>query len=153
MYLAVSYSLESSMPSRNIPSYRSRSCTPTREIPEAILKDLDARGGMEGLLARIPEDGALHGASRLPQALADPIRLSILSALADQPLCVCVIKVVVGITDSKLSSHLNILKGEGFFSGRQQGTWIIYSLTDRGRRTVRCTECIGAGKGILEQVR
>jgi ArsR family transcriptional regulator len=98
---------------------------------------------MEGLLEQIPEQSSLHSSSRLHQALADPIRLTILYALLVQPLCVCVIKEVVKIADSKLSYHLNILKEQDFIVGEQQGNWIIYSITDRGRQALKCTERMG----------
>jgi ArsR family transcriptional regulator len=95
---------------------------------------------MEGLLGRIPEASTLHHASRIHQALADPIRLMVLYSLLSQPLCVCVIKEVVRIADSKLSYHLNILKEQDFIAGEQQGNWIIYSITDRGLQALKCTE-------------
>jgi ArsR family transcriptional regulator len=98
---------------------------------------------MEGLLARIPDHAALEAGSRLYQALADPIRLTILSALLVQPLCVCVIKAIVQIADSKLSYHLGILKEQDFIAGKQQGNWIIYSITDRGRKALKCMERMG----------
>jgi len=61
-------------------------------------------------------------------------------ALLSQPLCVCIIKAVVNIADSKLSYHLNILKEQDFISGEQQGNWIIYSITNRGRQALKSTE-------------
>jgi ArsR family transcriptional regulator len=115
-------------------------CKLKQDIPDLIKKDLDKQGGMEGLLRRIPDPPALHAGSRFHQALADPIRLSVMYALLSQPLCVCVIKGVVQIADSKLSYHLNILKEQDFISGEQQGNWIIYSLTDRGRDALKSTE-------------
>jgi ArsR family transcriptional regulator len=95
---------------------------------------------MEGLLSRIPAPSALYAGSRFHQALADPIRLTIMYSLLSQRLCVCVIKGVVKIADSKLSYHLNILKEQDFIVGEQQGNWIIYSITDRGRQALKCTE-------------
>ena len=119
---------------------KEKCCDFTKDLPEAIQKDLDKRGGIEGLIARIPEAPALHAAGRHHQALADPIRLTVMYALLSQPLCVCVIKRVVNIADSKLSYHLNILKEQDFIVGEQQGNWIIYSITDRGRQALKCTE-------------
>jgi len=117
-------------------------CDFARDLPDPIKKDLDKRGGIDGLLSRIPESGDLHAGSRLHQALADPIRLTVMYALLSQPLCVCVIKGVVRIADSKLSYHLNILREQDLISGEQQGNWIIYSITDRGRLALKCTESI-----------
>jgi ArsR family transcriptional regulator len=66
-------------------------------------------------------------------AVADPIRLKILEMLKDQPLCVCVIRTILKIADSRLSYHLNILKKTGLIRGGKQGNWIIYSITERGK--------------------
>lgn len=98
---------------------------------------------MDGLLARIPDPDILYAKGRLTQALADPIRLKVMYALLSQPLCVCVIKAVVEIADSKLSYHLTILKEQEFIIGEQQGSWIIYSITDRGRQALKCIEKMG----------
>jgi ArsR family transcriptional regulator len=119
---------------------KEKCCDFSKDLPDTIQKDLDKRGGIDGLVARIPPASALYGAGRLHQALADPIRLTVMYALLSQPLCVCVIKCVVNIADSKLSYHLNILKEQDFIVGEQQGNWIIYSLTDRGRQALKCTE-------------
>ena len=119
---------------------KEKCCDLGKDLPDPIQKDLDKQGGMEGLLARIPDASALHASSRLHQALADPIRLTVMYSLLSQPLCVCVIKGVVKIADSKLSYHLSILKEQDFISGEQQGNWIIYSITDRGRQALKCTE-------------
>jgi ArsR family transcriptional regulator len=131
------------MPSRQGRSSSGTYCDFSKDIPDAIQKELDKQGGMEGLLAKIPDPSALHASSRLHQALADPIRLSILSALLVQPLCVCVIKAIVQIADSKLSYHLSILREQDFIAGKQQGNWIIYSITDRGRKALKCSERMG----------
>jgi ArsR family transcriptional regulator len=125
------------------PSPKVKCCDFSKDLPDTIQKELEKQGGMEGLLARIPDASALHAGSRLHQALADPIRLTVMYSLLSQPLCVCVIKGVVHIADSKLSYHLNILKEQDFISGEQQGNWIIYSITDRGRKALKCTERIG----------
>ena len=119
---------------------RENCCDFSKDLPDTIQKELDKKGGMEGLLARIPYASALHASSRLHQALADPIRLTVMYSLLSQPLCVCVIKAVVNIADSKLSYHLTILKEQDFIVGEQQGNWIIYSITDRGRQALKCTE-------------
>jgi ArsR family transcriptional regulator len=125
------------------PSPKGKCCDFTKDLPDAIQDELNNHGGMEGLLARIPEASTLQVGSRLHQALADPIRLTVMYSLLSQPLCVCVIKEVVKIADSKLSYHLSILKEQDFISGEQQGNWIIYSITDRGRQALKCTERIG----------
>jgi ArsR family transcriptional regulator len=122
---------------------KEKCCDFSKDLPDTIQGELNKQGGMEGLLARIPDPSVLHTSSRIHQALADPIRLTVMYSLLSQPLCVCVIKGVVQIADSKLSYHLSILKEQDFITGEQQGNWIIYSITDRGRQALKCTERMG----------
>lgn len=103
-------------------------------IPQEVSDSLETVGGVTGLIDRLPEPGALGRSSRVHHALSEPLRLRILHALAVQLLCVCVIKEIAGIADSKLSYHLNQLKKAGLIAGEQQGSWIIYHLTPLGER-------------------
>ncbi len=102
------------------------------DIPAPIQEEIDRTGGIAGLISRIPDDDALESIARIHHALSDAYRMKILYLLAVQPLCVCVIKEVLGIADSKLSYHLNALKQAGLIEGRQQKNWIIYRLTAKG---------------------
>jgi ArsR family transcriptional regulator, arsenate/arsenite/antimonite-responsive transcriptional repressor len=131
------------MPQTRTPARPEKCCDFAKDIPEPVRNELDKKGGMDGLLSRIPGPAELYASSRLTQALADPIRLTVMYALLSQPLCVCVIKTVVQIADSKLSYHLTILKEQEFIIGEQQGNWIIYSITDRGRQALKCIEKMG----------
>jgi len=105
-------------------------------LPEEIEASLSRCGGIRGLTARLPGDAGIEAECTVHRALADPLRMKTLSMLAIQPLCVCVIKDVLGIADSKLSYHLSVLKRAGLIRGEQQGNWIIYHLTDEGGRWV-----------------
>ena len=60
--------------------------------------------------------------------------MTILYLLAIQSLCVCVIKDCIGIAGSKLSYHLNIMKENGFIDSEQEGNWIIYRITEKGKK-------------------
>ncbi len=97
-------------------------------IPEDIADSLCSCGGPEGLADCLPTNGLLEKMRERYQACADPVRLKILALLMVQPLCVCVIKAVVKIADSKLSYHLTILKNAGMIHGEQQGQYIIYRI-------------------------
>jgi ArsR family transcriptional regulator, arsenate/arsenite/antimonite-responsive transcriptional repressor len=116
---------------------------PVTELPEPIQTELDAIGGLEALANRIPPKIKLEAKSKIYQALSDPIRLSILYIIRDQPLCVCVINRFMRLSGSKLSYHLTILKEAGLIEGEYSGNWIIYSVTERGRRLLQCTEYAG----------
>ena len=128
---------------QQIPSHQEKCCDFTKDIPDPVREELNKIGGLDGLIARIPDQSSLYASSRLNQALADPIRLTVMYALLSQPLCVCVIRAIVQIAASKLSYHLTILKEQDFIVGEQQGNWIIYSITDRGRQALKCTEKLG----------
>lgn len=105
-------------------------------IPQEVTESLEVVGGVPGIEGRLPSAEALRAASHVHHALSEPLRIRIVLALAVQPLCVCVIKEIAGIADSKLSYHLNQLKKAGLIEGNQQGSWIIYRLTPLGERCV-----------------
>jgi len=107
------------------------------EIPAQIQAELDALGGFDALAERIPPPAELAEKSTVYHALSDPLRLTILYLLRDQPLCVCVINRFMKLAGPKLSYHLNILKESGLIEGVYHGNWIIYSLTGAGREYLR----------------
>lgn len=131
------------MTPRQISLPKKNCCDFTKDLPDPIQIELKKQGGIERILARIPDSVTLDAGSRLHQALADPIRLKVMYTLLSQPLCVCIIKGVVNIADSRLSYHLSILKERDLIAGEQQGNWIIYRITDRGREALKCTERLG----------
>jgi ArsR family transcriptional regulator len=106
-------------------------------LPGQIQKELEEIGGFGALSERIPSPQELEAKSRVYHALADPLRLTILYLIKDQPLCVCVINRFMHLSGSKLSYHLNILKEGGLIEGEYHGNWIVYSLTDTGREYLR----------------
>ncbi|HDS45573.1 MAG TPA: ArsR family transcriptional regulator [Methanomicrobia archaeon] len=67
------------------------------------------------------------------KALADPLRLRILKALRVSDLCVCVLIELLDCEYSKLSYHLGVLKKAGLVTCTQNGTFLIYHLTEFGR--------------------
>jgi len=103
-------------------------------IPREIADSLCSCGGVEGLIDNLPSDDLLECMRKWYRACADPVRLKILSLLMAQPLCVCVIKAVMKMADSKLSYHLTILKNAGMIEGEQQGYYIIYRMTPEAKR-------------------
>jgi len=64
-------------------------------------------------------------------ALADPVRLRILSILAsssDGEVCVCDFVGPVGKSQPTVSHHLKILSEAGLVRGDRRGKWVWYSL-------------------------
>ena len=102
------------------------------EIPDPIKEQCLSKGGIEGIAALIPSDKDINQRSQLFQALAEPMRQKILFALVEQPLCACLLKEMLDISDSKLSYHLTVLKDAELIKGKKEGSWIIYSPTKKG---------------------
>lgn len=70
------------------------------------------------------------------KALSDETRLRILKLLERDELCVCDIVAALGMSQPKVSFHLNVLKEAGLIKDRKDGRWIHYRLdeTDIFRR-------------------
>jgi ArsR family transcriptional regulator len=64
------------------------------------------------------------------KALADEIRLRILSLLATREMCVCEVMVALDLTQPTASHHLGILENVGLIKNRKEGKWVFYSLSD-----------------------
>ncbi|MGD0056643.1 MAG: metalloregulator ArsR/SmtB family transcription factor [Methanomassiliicoccales archaeon] len=111
------------------------------EIPDPIRKSLEEIGGIESIASSLPPERKIEELGRLFQALSDPLRVRILYILKRHPLCVCLIKEITSVPDSKLSYHLGILKEEGLITGKQEGNWIIYRATGLANRMLdMCSE-------------
>jgi ArsR family transcriptional regulator len=68
-------------------------------------------------------------------ALADPVRLQVLSILAASPegeVCVCDFVEPLGKSQPTISHHMKILADAGLVHGERRSKWVYYSL-DRGR--------------------
>lgn len=63
-------------------------------------------------------------------ALADPGRLRLMSALANRELCVCDLAAAVKVSQSAVSHQLRILRSQRLVKYRREGRNIYYSLAD-----------------------
>ncbi|MEM2942723.1 MAG: metalloregulator ArsR/SmtB family transcription factor [Candidatus Bathyarchaeia archaeon] len=107
-----------------------------REIPRSVSEELEKVGGVRGALKNIPERSRLRHIGGVFQSLSDPIRLAILYSLSATPLCVCLIRNLVKISDSKLSYHLSCLKKAGLITKQSEGKYIVYRITFLGKRMI-----------------
>ncbi len=57
------------------------------------------------------------------QALSDPTRVRIISALARQELCVCDLAATLGMSPSAISHQLRLLRVMGLVRYRKEGRW------------------------------
>ena len=83
-------------------------------------------GGGRGLSAK----RAARFASAL-KALADPVRLRLLSEVASRPggeACVCDISGPIRLSQSTISHHLKVLREAGLVTSERRGTWVYYRV-------------------------
>lgn len=65
-------------------------------------------------------------------ALADPIRLAVIGALAEGERCVCDLQGQVAVAPNLLSYHLRVLRRAGLVAARRRGRWVDYRLDADG---------------------
>lgn len=69
--------------------------------------------------------------AQLLAALADPVRLRIVSMLAASPdgaACGCELEDPLGLSQPTVSHHLRILREAGLIEGERRGRWVHYSV-------------------------
>jgi len=66
----------------------------------------------------------------LLQAMADPVRWTVLATLAEAPRCVCSLQEQVPIPGNLLSYHLKVLRDAGLVTTTRRGRWVDYALAD-----------------------
>ena len=62
------------------------------------------------------------------KALADPIRMEVVTLLSSGESCVCDLMKETGLAQSRISFHLKTLKDSGLIRDRQSGRWVYYKL-------------------------
>ena len=73
------------------------------------------------------------------KALADPLRLRMLSLIASSPtgeVCVCDLSTVADVTQPTVSHHLKILKRVGVLTSQRRRSWVYYRIAPQSRRAV-----------------
>lgn len=64
------------------------------------------------------------------KALADPVRLRLLSMIVSAPsgeVCVCDLTPGFDVSGPTISHHLKVLREAGLIEGERRGTWVYYS--------------------------
>ncbi len=110
------------------------------EIPDSIRCEFEEKGGIAGIMESLPDDRKVEDFVSVARALSDPMRLRVLFALSMQPMCVCLLVAMTGYAYSKMSYHLSVLKESGLVCSRQEGNYLIYYLTDHGKKLVEWIE-------------
>ncbi|MDS0133061.1 MULTISPECIES: metalloregulator ArsR/SmtB family transcription factor [unclassified Amycolatopsis] len=69
--------------------------------------------------------------SKLFKAMADPVRLRLLSLIASHAggeACVCDLTDAFDLTGPTISHHLKVLRESGLITGERRGTWVYYRV-------------------------
>lgn len=69
--------------------------------------------------------------ARMFKALADPVRLRLLSLVASHErgeACVCDLAGSFDLTQPTISHHLKVLREAGMLESERRGTWVYYSV-------------------------
>ncbi|MGN1135306.1 MAG: ArsR/SmtB family transcription factor [Oscillospiraceae bacterium] len=70
--------------------------------------------------------------SNIFKAFCDENRIRILQLLQDGEKCACMLLEEMNITQPTLSHHMKILCDSGIVTGRKEGKWMHYSISETG---------------------
>ena len=78
----------------------------------------------------LPDDITLYSLADFFKILGDSTRMSILYAIDGEPMCVCDIAALLGMTKSAVSHQLKILRQSSLVVYKKVGKNVFYSLAD-----------------------
>jgi ArsR family transcriptional regulator, arsenate/arsenite/antimonite-responsive transcriptional repressor len=84
------------------------------------------------------------------KALADPVRLRVLSFIAGQregEACVCHVTEPVGLSQPTVSHHLKVLHHAGLLEREKRGAWVYYRVVADRLEAVRAALATRAPRG------
>jgi ArsR family transcriptional regulator, arsenate/arsenite/antimonite-responsive transcriptional repressor len=104
-----------------------RSSTEVRTTSPAALRDGD--GCCASLVGAPLADEAAADLARAFAALADPVRLRLLSMIASAgEVCACDVVEPLGKSQPTVSHHTKVLAEAGLISGEKRGRWVWWSV-------------------------
>ncbi|MBM4267919.1 MAG: helix-turn-helix transcriptional regulator [Deltaproteobacteria bacterium] len=74
------------------------------------------------------------------KALGDPVRLRLLSFIAEQPeseACVCYLTEPTGLSQPTVSHHLKLLHDAGLLEREKRGAWVFYRVVPERLEAIR----------------
>ena len=109
--------------------------TPNRESTLNKVKSITTKNKKELPTKLIDKDEDILEASLSIKAMAHPLRLKILCVIAANELTVQTIVDYIGSSQSNISQHLAILRGQGVLASRKDANRVFYRINDP--RTLR----------------
>lgn len=110
------------------------------EVPDEVGGMVERAGGIDKIVRGLPSEDVLTEKCQIFAALSSSVRLRIMYILAGADLCPSAIKVLTGMSESRISYHLDILEGAGLVKHGPWQRWRIYSLTEEGRAFMYASE-------------
>ncbi len=101
-----------------------RNFTPSCECEEVHSAAVEKRR------CEMPDEEMLYDLADFFKIFGDSTRMSILFAIDGEPLCVCDIAELLGMTKSAVSHQLKILRQSDLVKYRKSGKNVFYSLAD-----------------------
>ena len=78
----------------------------------------------------MPQESTIYDLADFFKIFGDSTRMSILFAIDGEPMCVCDIAELLGMTKSAVSHQLKILRQSDLITYRKSGKNVFYSLAD-----------------------
>ena len=80
--------------------------------------------------AAMPDERTIYELADFFKIFGDSTRMSILFAIDGEPMCVCDIAALLGMTKSAVSHQLKILRQSDLITYRKSGKNVFYTLAD-----------------------
>ena len=78
----------------------------------------------------------MENSARLFQALSESSRLRLVKCLQVRPACVCELMQATGMSQTRVSRHLGVLREAGLVKDTRDAQWVIYSLAQPPSETL-----------------
>ena len=78
----------------------------------------------------MPDESSIYDLADFFKIFGDSTRMSILYAIDGEPMCVCDIAALLGMTKSAVSHQLKILRQSDLITYRKSGKNVFYTLAD-----------------------
>lgn len=74
----------------------------------------------------MPSQKGLTALAEVCSALAHPVRAAVYAAISKEPLCVCELGSLVGMSSPALMHHLRLMDRAGLIAVRKEGKFAVY---------------------------
>ena len=73
-------------------------------------------------------------------AISNSTRFKLLQIIGKKEICACELPSGVGISQSGVSQHLQVLKSAGLVSVRKSAAMRLYSVSGKGKKVLKCVK-------------